>query len=183
MRDYVQEFKKQKYRKNAVIIVASFAFAFMVNGFLFGTNVWNKLQADIKWTNVEKTDKVVKSDIYLQAQWTWSDSVGLKLWTGIKQISELRLNITTNPDENVFKINNIANDVDKNVEIIKVSNIPWVYFLTFIFKKPVDLPADYVFANIFYTKKSGDKIPLSLSDVKFLSNKETFDLTSNSIEL
>lgn len=182
MRDYVQEFKKQKYRKNTVIIVASFAFAFMVNGFLFWTSVGNRLQADIKWATTEKTDKAVKSDVYLQTQWTWSDSIILKLGTSIKQIRELRVSLITNPDENIFKINNIINDTDKNIEIMKISNTPWIYALTFKFKKPVDLAPDYVLANIMYTKKNDDKVSINLSTANFISDKDTFELTSNSLE-
>jgi len=182
MRDYVQEIKKQKIRKNTVIIVASFAFAFMVNGFLFWTSVWNKLQADIKWATTTKTDKFINSDLYLQSQWTWSDSISLKLWTSIKQVSEIRVSLITNPDESAFKINNIINDEDKNVEIIKISNTPWIYALIFKFKKPVDLSSQYTLANIMYTKTTKDKVSINIATTNFISNKETFELTSSSIE-
>lgn len=182
MRDYVKEIKNQKLRKNTIIIVASFAFAFMVNGFLFWTNVWNKLQADIKWASTEKTNKVVTSDLYLQSDWTWSDTVSLRLWNSIKQVNEIRVSLITNPDESVFKINNIVNDEDKNLEIIKISNTSWIYALTFKFKKPVDLSVKYKLANILYTKTTKDKISINLAATNFISNKETFELTSSSIE-
>lgn len=183
MRDYIQEFKKQKFRKNTMIVVASFAFAFLVNGFLFWTNVWNKLQADIKWATTEKTNKVVNSDLYLVKQWTWSDTVSLKVWTSIKKIKELRVSLAYNPDENIFKINNISNDNDKNIEIIKISNTPWINSLTIKFKNPVDIKEDYTIANIMYTKNNNENTSINLSSANFVSWNDTYELTTSSIQL
>lgn len=181
MRDYIQEFKKQKFRKNTAIIVSSFAFAFMVNSFLFWTNIGNQLQADIKWATTEKTDKVINSDLYLVKQWTGSDTVSLKTWTSMKQVSELSASIVFNSDESAFKINNILNDTDKNIEVVKISNTPWMYSLILRFKKSTDLPKDYLLANIFYTKYTQEKAQISLIQTKFVSNKETFELTNSPI--
>jgi len=68
MKDYLKEFKKQKLRKNTIIVLSAFTFAFVVNGFLFGTPVGNKLQTSVKNATTTKTTDIVKSDIYLQQQ-------------------------------------------------------------------------------------------------------------------
>lgn len=182
MKDYLQEFKKQKIRKNTIIILSAFTFAFVVNGFLFGTPVGNKLQTSVKNATTTKTNTAVSSDVFLQQQWTWTDTLALKIGTQIKQVKEIRLSIITNPDTNIFKINNITNDEDKNLEIIKISNTPGITSLTFKFQNPTDIAQWYKLADIVYTKKEWEKVAVNLTETMFVSGKDTFELNNSWIE-
>ncbi|MDD2909010.1 MAG: hypothetical protein PHZ26_04615 [Candidatus Gracilibacteria bacterium] len=182
MKDYLKEFKKQKFRKNTLIVLSSLAFAFVINGFLFGTPVGNKLQTSVKNATTTKTTEAVKSDIYLQLQGTGADTLDLKIGTELKQVSEVRLSIVTNPDINIFKINNIYNDEDKNLEIIKISNTPGITSLTFKFQTPVNLTPGYTLANIIYTKKEGEKVAVNLTETMFVSGKDSFEINNSGAE-
>lgn len=182
MKDYLKEFKKQKSRKNLLIISSSLAFALMMNLFYFATPAGIELQTSVKNATTPKTTWEVKSDIYLQLKWTWSDTLGMKIWTEIKNVSEIRVSLIYNPNEEDFKINNIVNDEDKNLEIIKISNTPWITSLTCKFQTPTDLKEWYNIANIVYTKLTKDRVAINLTETVFVSEKESYELKNSWVE-
>ncbi len=123
MKDYIKEFKKQKNRKNSLIVLSSLVFAFSLNAFMFYTPVWNKLQTSVKNYSNPKTDKVVTSDLYFKKSWTWSDIIELFSWNKMEKVTEIRFSVISDPAW--LKINDIFTD-DKNIDVIKSSNVPWI---------------------------------------------------------
>lgn len=179
MKDYIKEYKRQKSKKNIVIIASSLVFALWMNAFLFWTPVWTKLQTSVKNFNTVSTDKEVISDLYLTQNWSWSDMLSLKSWAKMNNVSELRLSIVSDPVW--LKINNIISE-DNSYELIKSSIVPWVYYVVLKFKTPKNIESQDTLFKIVYTKQIQDKTSVNLSETQFVSGEQTYELQSGSIE-
>lgn len=177
MKDYIQEFKKQRVRKNMVIIISSLAFAFVINGFLFWTNVWNKLQTSVKNYNNENVE--IKSDLYLSKMWTGSDIIELKAWNKMLEVDELSFSVLSDVDG--IKINDIFSE-NKNIEIIKTSNEPGVYTVIVKFSQKADINMWDSIIKLVYTKLKNDKTSINLISTKFKSKWVSYELSSSWVE-
>lgn len=177
MKDYVEQFRQKRLKKNVVIISLGLAFAIAINWLLFGTNIGNKLQTSVK--NVNSWQQIKRPDLYLNNSWTWSDVVNLVAGNDINKASQLSFSIVSNPE--ALKINDIVSE-DKNVELIKTTNIPGYYMIIMKFKNPQNIDINSTLLKIVYTKISNDKSSINLLETKFISNGETFDLQSGGIE-
>ena len=179
MKDYIKEFKSQKTKKNTLIILSSFAFAFTLNAFLFFTPAWNNLQTSVKNYSTPKTDKEVVSDIYLETWGSWSDIINIKAWSDIKNVSELRFSVVGDP--NTLTINDIMTE-SKSYQVIKSSSVPWVNLVILKWAPSYDVSKWTVLAKILYTKNSSESTSLNLIETQFVSDKEVFELNNSWVE-
>lgn len=179
MKDYIKEFRKQKSRRNTLIVLSSLAFAFSLNAFVFFTPVWNKLQTSVKNYSTPKTDKEVNADIYLKKSWTWSDIVEVLAWSKMNKVSVLSFSLVS--DSNSLKINDIFSD-NKNFDIVKTTNVSWIYNVIIKFKTELDINKNESLLKIVYTKIWQAKTSINLAETQFKSWNDMYELQSNSIE-
>lgn len=162
-----------------MIILSSLVFALSLNSFLFLSPAWNKLQTSVKNYSTEKTNKEVTSDLYLVKLWTWSSIIELKAWTDMKKVSELRFSLLWDPIAS--KINDIFTE-NKNFEVIKSSNVPWIYSVVVKTLKVQDINKGDSIIKIVYTKSWTAVTSFNLAETQFISEKDTYELQSSSVE-
>ena len=181
MKDYIKEFRKQKMKKNVLLLFSSLAFAFVINGFLFWTPSGNQLQTSVKNYWVEKTDKKATSDIYLARAGTGigADMLDIKVWTDLKNVSELKFSIVSDPQG--LKIDNIFTDV-KDLDLIKQSNVPGFYMIVIKMNKARDIPANSNLGKIVFTKIAETATSVNLVETNFVSEWVSYELQNSWVE-
>lgn len=177
MKDYVEQFRQKRLRKNVIIISFWLAFALVVNWLIFGTDVGNKLQTSVK--NANSGQQIKMPDLYLKTGWTWSDVINLINWNSFDKVSQISFSLASNPDS--IKINNIITE-DKNVELIQTNNVPWYYMIILKFKNPQNILTNSNLLKIMYTKIWEDKSSINLLETQFLSDWQTFELQNRWLE-
>ncbi|HBB27273.1 TPA: hypothetical protein DCZ36_02125 [Candidatus Gracilibacteria bacterium] len=177
MRDLFQDYKKQNSKKNTVIIVASLAFAFSINTFLFGTDIGTRLQTSV----INSTDKTtaVSADISVINAGTGTDMLKIQTNSRLENVSKIYLSLAFDPEG--LNINDIFSE-DKEVEVIKNSNIPGNSTITLLFKKPRNIAEKTPLVTLVY-KKTASKTVLNLGETQFKSMDGTlYGLTNTSLE-
>ena len=177
MRDLFQDYKKQNSKKNMVIVVASLAFAFSINTFLFGTDIGARLQTSV----VNSTAKTVaaSADISVVSAGTGTDMLKIQTNSRLENVSRMILPLAFDPEG--LTISDIFSE-DKEVEVVKNSNIPGNSTITLLFKKPRNIAEKTPLVTIVY-KKTTPKTVLNLGETQFKSIDGTlYDLTNNSFE-
>lgn len=177
MRDLFQDYKKQNSKKNTVIIVASLAFAFSINTFLFGTDIGERLQTSVINSTTKTT--ITPADITVVNAGTGTDMLKIQTNNRLENVSRIILPLAFDPDS--LSISDIFSE-DKDVEVIKNSNIPGNSTITLLFKKPKNIEKNISLITVVY-KKSVPKTVLNLGDTQFKSADGTlYDLTNTSLE-
>lgn len=177
MRDLFQDYKKQNSKKNTVIIVASLAFAFSINTFLFGTDIGARLQTSV----INSTTKTVTApaDISVVSAGTGTDMLKIQTNSKLENVSKIYLSLAFDPEG--LTINDIFSE-DKDVEVIKNSNIPGNSTITLLFKKPRNISEKSSLVTLVY-KKMVPKTVLNLGETQFKSMDGTlYQLTNTSLE-
>lgn len=177
MRDLFQDYKKQNSKKNTVIIVASLAFAFSINTFLFGTDIGTRLQTSV----INSTDKTiaVSADISVISAGTGTDMLKIQTNSRLENVSKIYLSLAFDPEG--LAINDVFSE-DKEVEVIKNSNIPGNSTITLLFKKPRNIVEKTPLVTLVY-KKTASKTVLNLGETQFKSMDGTlYGLTNTSLE-
>jgi hypothetical protein len=163
MRDIFHEYKKQNSKKNTVIIVASLAFAFTINTFLFGTDIGTRLQTSV--LNTTTPVSTAPADITLVSAGTGTDMLKIQTNSRMENVSRMILPLVFDPEGLV--INDVYSD-DKDVEVIKNSNIPGNSTITLLFKKPRNIVEKTPLVTVVY-KKTTPKTVLNLGETQFKS--------------
>lgn len=177
MRDLFQDYKKQNSKKNTVIIVASLAFAFSINTFLFGTNIGERLQTSV--INSATVTSAAPADISVISAGTGTDMLKIQTNSRLENVSRMILPLAFDPEG--LAINDIFSE-DKDVEVVKNSNIPGNSTITLLFKKPKNIAEKTSLVTIVY-KKTGPKTVLNLGETQFKSIDGTlYELTNTSLE-
>ncbi|EKE30067.1 MAG: hypothetical protein ACD_2C00050G0012 [uncultured bacterium (gcode 4)] len=181
MKDYIKEFRKQKVKKNVLLILSSLAFAFVINGFLFWTPTGNKLQTSVKNYWVEKTDKKATSDIYLEraGTGTWADLLDIKIGSDLKKVSEIKFSIVSDPQG--LTINDIVT-YNKDIELIKQSNVPWYYMVVIKLIKTQDIATGTSVWRIIFTKSGESATSVNLVETSFKSEWTDFELQNSWVQ-
>lgn len=163
--------------KNAVIVVASLAFAFSINTFLFGTDIGARLQTSV----INSTTKTSASvaDITIVSAGTGTDMLKIESNSRLENVSRMILPLAFDPEG--LSIKDVFSE-DKDVEIVKNANVPGNSTITILFKKPRNIAEKTSLVTVVY-KKTGPKTVLNLGDTQFKSLDGTlYDLTNTSLE-
>ncbi|MDD5376950.1 MAG: hypothetical protein PHH16_02425 [Candidatus Gracilibacteria bacterium] len=177
MRDLFQDYKKQNSKKNTVIIVASLAFAFSINTFLFGTDIGARLQTSVINSATQTT--TVPADISIVSAGTGTDMLKIETNNRLENVSRIILPLAFDPEG--LTISDIFSE-DKDVEVVKNSNIPGNSTITILFKKPKTIEKNTSLVTVVY-KKTVSKTVLNLGETQFRSMDGTlYDLTNTSLE-
>lgn len=185
MADLFNEYKskKQSKRKNIAIIFTAFVFALSINLFLFNTDTGRNLQTSV--INIwEKNATQEFSDIYLEKTSTWV--LSLKVGANLQNVSEIRSSILFDTEWTSLVINptNLENKFleKNNWELKNISNTPWVNLINIKFSKPVNIKKWETLIYISTTKKITWNTVINLAETNFVSGKDTFELSNNSLE-
>ncbi|MDD5197292.1 MAG: hypothetical protein PHN60_00325 [Candidatus Gracilibacteria bacterium] len=177
MRDLFQDYKKQNSKKNTVIIVASLAFAFSINTFLFGTDIGTRLQTSV----INSTTKTpgASADISVISAGTGTDMLKIQTNSRLENVSKIYLSLAFDPEG--LNINDVFSE-DKEVEVIKNSNIPGNSAITLLFKKPRNIAEKTSLVTLVY-KKTVPETVLNLGETQFVSLDGTlYNLTNTSLQ-
>jgi len=178
MRDLFQDYKKQNSKKNTIIIVASLAFAFSINTFLFGTDAGTRLQTSVM-NSATKTATAAPADIVVVNAGTGTDMLKIQTNSQLENVSKMYLSLAFDPEG--LTISDIFSE-DKEMEVVKNSNIPGNSSITLLFKKPKNIGAKTNLVTIVY-KKTGAKTVLNLGETQFKNTDGTlYSLTNSSLE-
>ncbi|MDD2487335.1 MAG: hypothetical protein PHS92_03125 [Candidatus Gracilibacteria bacterium] len=178
MSDIFNEYKKQKSRRNIVIISLSLVFALSINAFLFDTNVGKKIQTSVR--NYDDTSKEeVKKDLYFESTGSGTDILELKAGTSFSKADSLNLSILLNPE--VLKLADFTSD-DKDVQITKIANDPGVFNFTIKFKDPQDIKSGDVLAKLLLNRLKQENTSINLAQTMFISEGKTYELTNESMD-
>lgn len=177
MRDLFQDYKRQNAKKNTVIIVASLAFAFSINTFLFGTDIGSRLQTSVINSATQTT--ATPADITIVSAGTGTDMLKIQTNSRLENVSRMILPLAFDPEG--LAISDIFSE-DKEVEVVNNSNIPGNSTITILFKKPRNIAEKTSLVTIVY-KKTVPKTVLNLGETQFKSMDGTlYDLTNTSLE-
>lgn len=177
MKDLFQDYKRQNSRKNTLIIMASLAFAFSINTFLFGTDIGSRLQTSVMNSATKNT--VASADISIVSAGTGTDMLKIQTNNRLESVSKIYISLAFNPEG--LTINDVFSE-DKDAEIIKNSNIPGNSTITILFKKPRNVAEKSTLVTLVY-KKTEPKTVLNLAETQFKSVDGTlYELTNTSLE-
>ena len=85
MKDIFEAYKRQRIKKNLIIISSALAFALFVNVFLFKTDMGNKLQTSVvNFNSEEKTSSSATKDMFLTSEKTGTNLLDLYLGTDLQ---------------------------------------------------------------------------------------------------
>lgn len=176
MRDLFQDYKKQNSRKNTAIIVASLAFAFSLNTFLFGTDIGTRLQTSVMNSS---SDASMVADVSVVSAGTGTDMLKIQTNSRLENVSKVYISLAF--DAEGLVLNDIFSE-DKDVEIVKNSNIPGNSTITLLYKKPKNIAEKTPLITLVY-KKTAQKTVLNLGETQFKSAEGTlYQLTNTSLE-
>lgn len=96
MRDLFQDYKKQNSKKNTVIIIASLAFAFSINTFLFGTDIGARLQTSVM--NSTSPTSAPLADISVVSAGTGTDMLKIQVNSRLENVSRVILPLAFDPE-------------------------------------------------------------------------------------
>lgn len=177
MKDLFHDYKKQNSKKNTVIIVASLAFAFTINTFLFGTDIGARLQTSVLNSTVKTSD--TPADISLVSAGTGTDMLKIQTNSRLENVSRMILPLAFDPEG--LTISDVFSE-DKDMEVVKNSNVPGNSTITILFKKPRNIAERTSLVTIVY-KKTSQKTVLNLGETQFKSLDGTlYELTNTSLE-
>jgi len=178
MQDLFHDYKKQKSQKNTVIIVASLAFAFCINSFLFGTNIGARLQTSVM-NSTSQQAAAAPADITVVSAGTGTDMLKIQTNSKLENVSRMILPLAFDPEG--LTIKDIFSE-DKDVEVVKNSNIPGNSTITVLFKKPRNIAEKTPLVTLVY-KKTVPETVLNLGETQFKSVDGTlYDLTNASLK-
>lgn len=178
MNDLFHDYKKQNSKKNTTIIVASLAFAFCINSFLFGTDIGARLQTSVM-NSATKQVAAAPADVAVVSAGTGTDMLKIQTNSKLENVSRIILPLAFDPEGLTLK--DIFSD-DKDVEVVKNSNIPGNSTITILFKKPRTITEKTPLVTLVY-KKIAPKTVLNLGETQFKSMDGTlYDLTNASLE-
>lgn len=177
MKDLFHDYKKQNSKKNTVIIIASLAFAFSINTFLFGTDIGSRLQTSVM--NAGTKTSAAPADIAIVSAGTGTDMLKIQTNNRLENVSRMILPLAFDPDG--LTVSDVFSE-DKEVEVVKNSNIPGNSTITILFKKPRNIAEKTSIVTIVY-KKMKPKTVLNLGETQFKSMDGTlYDLSNTSFE-
>ncbi|EKD29431.1 MAG: hypothetical protein ACD_78C00417G0009 [uncultured bacterium (gcode 4)] len=179
MKDIFNDYKKERSRKNVAIITASFVFALSINVFLFGTDSGSRLQTSVlnSTTGVGAEKKV---DIELVNAGTGTDMLKIETNSRLENVSRMYISLAFDADS--LAINDIF-PADKDVDVVRNSNVPGNSIVTLSFKKPTTLKEGAEIFTIVYKKKNSNKTVMNLAETQFKSEDGSiYDLSNSSIE-
>lgn len=177
MRDLFQDYKKQNSKKNTVIIIASLAFAFSINTFLFGTDIGARLQTSV--INSTANTPTALADISIVSAGTGTDMLKIQVNSRLENVSRVILPLAFDPEW--MNISNVFSE-DKEVEVVQNSNVPGNSTITLLFKKPKNIAEKTSLVTLVYKKTAGETI-LNLGETQFKSMDGTlYNLTNTSLE-
>lgn len=156
MRDLFQDYKKQNSKKNTVIIVASLAFAFSINAFLFSTDMGARIQTSV--LNSTTNTSVTPADMSIISAGTGTDMLKIQTNSRLENVSRVILPLAFDPEG--LTISNIFSE-DKDIEVVQNANIPGNSVIYINFKKPKTLVEKTPLVTIVY-KKTVQKTVLNL---------------------
>lgn len=177
MKDLFHDYKKQNSKKNGMIIVFSLVFAFSINTFLFGTDIGNRLQTSV--INSTSKTSAAPANISIVSAGTGTDMLKIQTNNRIENVSKMYLSLAFDPQG--LSINDIFSE-DKEVEVVKNSNIPGNSTVTILFKKPRNIGEKSPLVTLVY-KKTSPKVVLNLAETQFKSIDGTiYNLTNTPLE-
>ncbi len=177
MRDLFHDYKKQNSKKNTVIIVASLAFAFAINTFLFSTDMGARLQTSV--INSTNKTSAAPADISIVSAGTGTDMLKIQTNSRLENVSRMILPLAFDPE--ALTISDVFSE-DKELEVVKNSNIPGNSTITILFKKPRNIAEKTPIVTIVYKKVKPQTI-LNLGETQFKSMDGTlYDLSNSSFE-
>lgn len=95
MKDLFQDYKKQNSKKNTIIIVASLAFAFSINTFLFGTDIGTRLQTSVINSTVKTS--TTPTDIVIVSAGAGTDMLKIESNNRLEDVSKVYLSLAFDP--------------------------------------------------------------------------------------
>ncbi|OIP54297.1 hypothetical protein AUK10_01170 [Candidatus Gracilibacteria bacterium CG2_30_37_12] len=177
MRNLFQDYKKQNSKKNTVIIVASLAFAFSINAFLFSTDMGARLQTSV--LNSTTNTNATPADINIISAGTGTDMLKIQTNSRLENVSRVILPLAFDPEG--LTMSNVFSE-DKDIEVVQNANIPGNSTITLLLKKPKTLTEKTPLVTIVY-KKTVQKTVLNLGETQFRSSDGTlYNLTNTSLE-
>ncbi|MDD2916798.1 MAG: hypothetical protein PHH70_03060 [Candidatus Gracilibacteria bacterium] len=177
MRDLFHDYRKQSSKKNTAIILASLVFAFSINTFLFGTDIGTRLQTSVM--NAGEKNNITPADMVVLSNGTGTDMLKIQMNSRLENVSRMIVPLAFDPEG--LTINDIFSE-DKEVEIIKNSNVPGNTVITLLFKKPQNISENTPVLKIVY-KKMKPKTVLNLGETQFKSIDGTlYNLSNSSFE-
>ncbi|MFZ4461098.1 MAG: hypothetical protein ACOYN2_00695 [Patescibacteria group bacterium] len=179
MKDLFTEFRKQNLKKHVAIGLCAFAFAVGVNAFLMTTDAGVKLQASaIEYAGGKK--EAASPDLVLVSSGNGTDMVKLRMMHAATNVSEIQATVLFDPV--ALKSLTIDNDVDKNIELTKVSNIDGVALVIVRFKTPANITANTDLFQMAFSRKSAAKSPLNIASTTLVSEGTRYELSSKGME-
>jgi len=110
---------------------------------------------------------------------TGTDMLKIQTNSQLENVSKMYLSLAFDPEG--LTISDIFSE-DKEMEVVKNSNIPGNSSITLLFKKPKNIGAKTNLVTIVY-KKTGAKTVLNLGETQFKSTDGTlYSLTNSSLE-
>ncbi len=180
MKDFFEAYRKSTHKKNVAIIASAFVFAVSVNAFLFGTDAGTRIQTSaIEFAGGGNAPEV-RADLSLLSSGSGSDLLKLSLARPAKGVKEVRATFVS--DAEALKINDVFT-VQKDAEIVKISNVEGMMLVNVRFASAKDLPAGTELAMLAYSKIGSGKTQISLVETSFVSEGGEYELTSSAIEL
>ncbi len=173
MKDIFKKYKKANIIKNTWIVVASLVIALSINFFVFDSNLWNKIKADVLWVQNETW----KSDIYLELN---NNLINLKTDKNIKSLKSLTISIVYNP-ENV-KIEDVNSDISW-VSIKDISEEDWLDMIMLSLKNPTDINQNSNILSIKTSKKEEKTEWINIINANFTDESgEIYELSTSWIK-
>lgn len=97
MKDLFQDYKKQHSKKNTLIIMASLAFAFSINTFLFGTDVGTRLQTSIM-NSASDTATMATADIIVVSAGSGTDMLKVQTTKFMQNVVKMEIPVAFDPE-------------------------------------------------------------------------------------
>ncbi len=168
MKDFFEKYKKAKTTRNLWIIVSSLIIAIWINFFVFDSNIWKSLTADVLGTQNEN----INGDIFLEKR---DNKIILKSNKNMNNIKTFSLSFYYNP-ENV-SITNISS-LFKRTNITNIANESWLNTVIINFDTQTTLTKNADILSIETNKKEEKTESLNIWNAYFKDTKwETYLLS------
>jgi len=168
MKDFFEKYKKAKTTKSLWIIISSLIIAIWINFFVFDSNIWKSLTADVLWTQNES----INWDIFLEKK---DNKIILKSNKTMNNIKSFSLSFYYNPENvNITNINSLL----EKTSITNITNESWLNTVIINFDNQISIKGNSDILSIETNKKEKKAEFLNIWNAYFKDTKwETYLLS------